>query len=269
MSKKLNIHDEVTDFLLYTAPGGGVKVEVILRDETIWLTQQRIADLFGVQRPAITKHLKNIYESGELNEKSTSSILEHMGETGQTCPTKYYNLDAVISVGYRVNSGKATQFRIWATQLIKEYIIKGFAMDDERLKNGCYFGKDYFHELPGQWKKLHNPKFKLVEFDRFKNEAGYNHFVLSPKRWIDATAAIGLQPQSGRYGGTYTHIDIALEFAFWISVEFKLYLLKEFQRLKEQEALSLDWNTRRSLTKINYRIHTDAIKENIIPQMPG
>ena len=124
-------------------------------------------------------------------------------------------------------------------------------------------------ELLGLWERLHNPKFKLVEFDRFKNEAGYNHFVLSPKRWIDATAAIGLQPQSGRYGGTYTHIDIALEFASWISVEFKLYLLKEFQRLKEQEALSLDWNTRRSLTKINYRIHTDAIKENIIPQMPG
>ena len=122
-------------------------------------------------------------------------------------------------------------------------------------------------ELLGLWEKLHNPKFKLVEFDRFKNEAGYNHFVLSPKKWIDATAAIGLQSQSGRYGGTYAHIDIALEFASWISVEFKFYLLKEFQRLKEQEALNLDWNIRRSLTKINYRIHTDAIKENIIPQI--
>ena len=122
-------------------------------------------------------------------------------------------------------------------------------------------------ELLGLWERLHNPKFKLVEFDRFKNEAGYNHFVLSPKKWIDATAAIGLQSQSGRYGGTYAHIDIALEFASWISVEFKFYLLKEFQRLKEQEALNLDWNIRRSLTKINYRIHTDAIKENIIPQI--
>lgn len=163
MSKKLNIHDEVTDFLLYTAPGGGVKVEVILRDETIWLTQQRIADLFGVQRPAITKHLKNIYESGELNEKSTSSILEHMGETGQTYSTKYYNLDAVISVGYRVNSGKATQFRIWATQLIKEYIIKGFAMDDERLKNGRYFGKDYFRELLERVRSIRSSERRIYQ----------------------------------------------------------------------------------------------------------
>ncbi|WP_343565237.1 virulence RhuM family protein [Kiloniella sp. b19] len=146
-SKSLTIQDEVTEFLLYTAPGGDIKVEVILNDETIWLTQQRIADLFGVQRPAITKHLKNIYESGELDEEGTSSVLEHVGETGQTYPTKYYNLDAVISVGYRVNSSQATQFRIWATQLLKEYIVKGFAMDDERLKNGRYFGKDYFQEL--------------------------------------------------------------------------------------------------------------------------
>ena len=121
-SKSLTIQDEVTEFLLYTAPGGDIKVEVILNDETIWLTQQRMAELFGVQRPAITKHLKNIYESGELNEESTSSVLEHVGENGQTYPTKYYNLDAVISVGYRVNSSQATQFRIWATQLLKEYI---------------------------------------------------------------------------------------------------------------------------------------------------
>ena len=146
-SQNLTIQDEVTEFLLYTAPGGGVKVEVILNNETIWLTQQRMADLFGVQRPAITKHLKNIFESGELDEQSTSSILEHVGETGQSYLTKYYNLDAVISVGYRVNSAQATQFRIWATKLLKEYIVKGFAMDDERLKNGRYFGKDYFREL--------------------------------------------------------------------------------------------------------------------------
>jgi len=145
-SKSLTIQDQVTEFLLYTAPGGDIKIEVILNDETIWLMQQRMADLFGVQRPAITKHLKNIYESGELNEESTSSVLEHVGETGQTYPTKYDNLDAVISVGYRVNSAQATQFRIWATQLLKEYIVKGFAMDDERLKNGRYFGKDYFKE---------------------------------------------------------------------------------------------------------------------------
>ena len=112
-----------------------------------------MAELFGVQRPAITKHLKNIFESGELQEQVVCSVLEHTTEHGaiagktQTQKVKYYNLDAVISVGYRVNSTQATQFRIWATQLIKEYIIKGFAMDDERLKNGQFFGEDYFKEL--------------------------------------------------------------------------------------------------------------------------
>jgi len=149
----LSLEDQTTEFLLYTAPNGKIKVEVVLSNETIWLTQERMAELFGVQRPAITKHLKNIFESGELEESVVCSILEHTTEHGavagktQTNRVKYYNLDAVISVGYRVNSAQATQFRIWATQLIKEYIIKGFVIDDERLKNGRYFGKDYFREL--------------------------------------------------------------------------------------------------------------------------
>lgn len=143
----LSIQDGVTEFLLYTAPNGNVKVEVLLNNETLWLTQSRIAELFGVQRPAVTKHLNNIFSSGELDEKSTCSILEHVGDNQQIYRTKYYNLDAIISVGYRVNSSQATQFRIWATTLLKEYIIKGFALDDERLKNGRYFGKDYFREL--------------------------------------------------------------------------------------------------------------------------
>lgn len=120
-------------------------------------------------------------------------------------------------------------------------------------------------ELLGLWEKLYNPNFKLVEFDQFRNEAGFNHFVLSPKKWIDTTNAIGLQSKSGRYGGTFAHKDIAFEFASWVSVEFKLYLIKEFQRLKEDETKSLDWDIKRSLTKINYRIHTDAIKGNLIP----
>jgi hypothetical protein len=152
-SQPLSLQDQSTEFLLYTAPGGEVKVEVLLNNETLWLTQERMAQLFGVQRPAITKHLKNIFDSSELLEPVVCSILEHTTEHGalagktQTQQVKYYNLDAVISVGYRVNSAQATQFRIWATALIKEYIIKGFAMDDERLKNGRYFGKDYFKEL--------------------------------------------------------------------------------------------------------------------------
>nr|WP_255091666.1 virulence RhuM family protein [Vibrio aestuarianus] len=136
--------------MLYTAPNGDVKVEVLLSGETIWLTQKRIAQLFGVGVPAISKHLDNIYDSGELQREATISILETVQQEGKRevkRKLEYYNLDAVISVGYRVNSAQATQFRIWATQLIKDYIIKGFAMDDERLKNGRFFGKDYFKEL--------------------------------------------------------------------------------------------------------------------------
>jgi len=136
-----------TEFLLYTTPNGKVKVEIFLRDKTIWLTQDKVALLFGVQRPAITKHLKNIFETGELREDSVSSILEHTAEDGKTYKTKFYNLDTIISVGYRVNSTKATHFRIWATERLKEYIIKGFTMDDERLKNPeNIFGQDYFEE---------------------------------------------------------------------------------------------------------------------------
>lgn len=144
---QLTLRDQTTEFLLYTAPNGAIKVEVLLADETIWLTQKRMAELFGVGVPAVSKHLKNIFESNELDPDSVISILETTAEDGKKYQTQYYNLDAVISVGYRVNSAQATQFRIWATQLIKEYIIKGFAMDDERLKNGRYFGKDYFREL--------------------------------------------------------------------------------------------------------------------------
>ncbi|OAI10249.1 virulence RhuM family protein [Methylomonas methanica] len=153
MSKHLSLQDQATEFLLYTAPNGAIKVEVLLSNESIWLTQKRMAELFGVGVPAISKHLKNIFDSGELEESVVISILETTTEHGavagltQTQQVKYYNLDAVISVGYRVNSAQATQFRIWATALIREYIIKGFAMDDERLKNGRYFGKDYFREL--------------------------------------------------------------------------------------------------------------------------
>ena len=122
-------------------------------------------------------------------------------------------------------------------------------------------------EYLGFWEKINNQKFKLVEFDQFRNEAGSNGFVLSPHKWIETTNAIGLISKSGRYGGgTFAHKDIAFEFATWISPEFKLYLIKEFQRLKveENERLILGWDAKRALTKINYRIHTDSIKENIV-----
>jgi len=119
-------------------------------------------------------------------------------------------------------------------------------------------------ELLGLWETIHNPDFKPVEFDGFRKEAGLNSFVLTPKRWIENTNAIGIISKSGRYGGTFAHKDIAFEFATWISVEFKLYFIKEFQRLKEEEQRQLGWSAKRELTKINYRIHTDAIKQHLI-----
>lgn len=121
-------------------------------------------------------------------------------------------------------------------------------------------------EYLGLWETLYNPGFKPLEFDGFRKEAGLNAFTLSPQKWINTTGAIGIVSRSGRYGGTFAHKDIAFKFASWISVEFELYLVKEFQRLKEQEQAQIGWNAKRELSKINYRIHTDAIKQNLIPQ---
>ena len=123
-------------------------------------------------------------------------------------------------------------------------------------------------ELLGFWESIYNPNFKPVEFDGFRKQAGLNSFVMTPKKWIESTNAIGIVSKSGRYGGTFAHKDIALEFASWISIEFKLYIIKEFQRLKENETsqLKLKWNLQRTLSKINYHIHTDAIRDNLIPK---
>ena len=120
-------------------------------------------------------------------------------------------------------------------------------------------------EFMGIWEQLNNPDFNPIEFDGIRRQAGLNSFVLTTKRWTEATGAIGINSRAGRYGGTYAHKDIAFEFASWVSVEFKLYLIKEFQRLKETEYQQLGWDIRRNLAKINYRIHTDAIKTNLIP----
>ena len=141
-------------FLMYRAADKDVSVNAVIKDETIWLTQSAMAELFDVKIPAISKHLKNIFEEGELDEKVVVSKMEITTQHGaiagktQTRETKFYNLDAIISVGYRVNSKRATHFRIWATGILKEYMTKGFALDDERLKQGkTAFGKDYFREL--------------------------------------------------------------------------------------------------------------------------
>ena len=138
-------------FLIYSTPEENVLVDVVVKDENIWVTQKAMAELFGVKVPAISKHLKNIFEEGELQQESTISKMETVQNEGTRNIKRlvdFYNLDAIISVGYRVNSHKATKFRIWATQILKEYMQKGFAMDDERLKQGkTFFGKDYFREL--------------------------------------------------------------------------------------------------------------------------
>ncbi len=120
-------------------------------------------------------------------------------------------------------------------------------------------------EFMGVWEKIHNPDFNVTEFSNIKNESGSNGFVLTVKQWVEKTRAIGIISKPGRYGGTYAHKDIAFEFASWVSVEFKLYLIKEFQRLKDEELKQLGWDIKRNLAKINYRIHTDAIKNNLIP----
>lgn len=151
MAKQLKKASEgFNEILLYTTPNGKVKVEIYLQNETIWLSQQKIAELFGVDRTVVTKHLANIYTEGELEKEATSAKIAQVqleGEREVNRLIDFYNLDAIISVGYRVNSSQATAFRIWATERLKEYIIKGFTMDDERLKNpNNIFGKDYFEE---------------------------------------------------------------------------------------------------------------------------
>lgn len=140
-------HNEI---IFYSTPKGDVKIEVFFNDENFWLSQKKMAELFGVEVPAISKHLANIFESGELTPEATVSIVEIVQKEGNrnvTRKTEFYNLDAIIAVGYRVNSFEATQFRIWATKTLHEFIIKGFVLDDERLKQGRRFGKDYFNEL--------------------------------------------------------------------------------------------------------------------------
>ena len=170
MNDELKNNDKLTEFLLYKSPTGDIKVDVLLRNETIWLPQKKIAQLFDVNIPAISKHLKNIFESGELNEKVVVSILEIPTQHGaikektQNVKTNFYNLDAIIAVGYRVNSQRATQFRIWATQVLKEFIIKGYTMDVERLKNPQpVFGQDYFKEQLEKIRDIRSSERRLYQ----------------------------------------------------------------------------------------------------------
>ncbi|PIV71011.1 DNA-binding protein, partial [Candidatus Roizmanbacteria bacterium CG17_big_fil_post_rev_8_21_14_2_50_39_7] len=155
----------------------------------------------------------------------------------------------------------------------EEYIsLTDMAKFKERETTGIvianWLSTKYTIQFMGAWEQIYNPHFNVMEFNNIKNEAGSNGFILSSSKWIQKTNAIGIRSSAGRYGGTYAHKDIAFEFATWLSPEFKLYLIKEFQRLKseENERLTLGWDVKRQLTKINYRIHTDSINENLIPQ---
>ena len=144
--------------------------------------------------------------------------------------------------------------------------IAKYKTDDASAAIGNWMRNRNTIEFLGLWEIIHNPNFKPLEFEGFKKEAGLNAFTMSPQKWISSTNAVGFISKSGRYGGTYAQRDIAFKFASWISVEFELYLVKEFQRLKEEEQKQIGWSAKRELAKINYRIHTDAIKHNLIPQ---
>ena len=169
---------------------------------------------------------------------------------------KVENLDVVLFSQNNIDFISLTDMARYRDAERTNYIIQNWL----RTRNAI--------EFCGLWEQINNPLFKGIEFDAFKNESGSNSFTLTPQRWIEKTNAVGMISKSGRYGGTFAHRDIAFEFASWLSPKFKLYLITEFQRLKEDEndRLKLDWNLQRTLAKVNYHIHTDAIKENLIPK---
>ena len=166
-NKILQSIGKTTDFLLYTTPNGDVKVEILLQDENLWLPQAKIADLFGVERSVVTKHLTNIYKEGELVKEATCAKIAQVQTEGNRKVNRkieYYNLDVIISVGYRISSNQATLFRIWATERLKEYIIKGFTMDDDRLKNPYnIFGHDYFEEQLERIRDIRSSERRLYQ----------------------------------------------------------------------------------------------------------
>jgi len=151
---KLQIRNSTAEFLIFTSQTGEITIEVRVENETVWLSQKLISELFGIQKPAVTKHLKNIFESGELNEKSVSSILELTAADGKMYNTLFYNLDAIISVGYRLNFTKATQFRQWATSVLRDFAKRGYVLDKERLKNGTFLNQEYFDHLLAEIREI-------------------------------------------------------------------------------------------------------------------
>ncbi len=173
---------EQDKFLFYASKDGDLTIKVLIEDESIWVTQKNMAEIFGTSRENVTSHLKNIFIDGELAENSVCKKILHTADDGKKYTTNFYNLDAIISVGYRVNSYKATQFRIWATSVIKEYLTKGFAMDDERLKQGkTLFGKDYFDELLDRIREIRASEKRLyVKITDIYQQCSYDYDKNSP-----------------------------------------------------------------------------------------
>ncbi|MCH9741294.1 MAG: virulence RhuM family protein [Epsilonproteobacteria bacterium] len=176
MQKNLKIRNSTAEFLIFTSQSGEDSIEVKIADENVWLTQKLIAELFGKGRSTITEHLKNIFYEHELEEKSVCREFRHTGDDGKNYNIKFYNLDAIISVGYRVNSKKATQFRQWATQVLKEFAIKGFVLDKKRLENGLFLGEEYFEQLLEQIReiRLSERKFYQKITDIYTTSIDYN-----------------------------------------------------------------------------------------------
>jgi len=268
------------EIIFYNTPTGDVKIEVIFNDETFWLTQKRMAELFGVEVPAISKHLKNIFESAELIETSVVSKMETTATDGKSYLTSFYNLDAIIAVGYRINSIQATQFRIWATKTLKEFIIKGFVLDDERLKQGKRFGKDYFDELLERIREIRasERRFYLKITDiyeqcsiDYKNDAEITqrffktvqnklHFAISGKTAAQLVAEranaekphMGLQTWKNSPSGKILKSDIGIAKNYLIEKEIKelerivtMYLdFAELQASRQIPMKMADWISR-------------------------
>lgn len=290
-----------SEIIFYNTPSGDVKIEVIFTDETFWLTQKRIAELFGVEVPAINKHLSNIYETGELHKDATISILETVQQEGRRMvkrKVEFYNLDTIIAVGYRVNSHQATQFRIWATKTLKEFIIKGFVLDDERLKQGKRFGKDYFDELLERIREVRasERRFYLkitdiyeqcsIDYDKdaeitqkfFKTVQNKLHFAISGKTAAQIIAEraradkpnMGLQTWKNAPSGKVLKGDIGIAKNYLIEKEIKelervvtMYLdFAELQASRQIPMKMTDWVARLDafLQFNEYQILKDAGK---------
>ncbi len=290
-----------SDIIFYNTPTGDVKIEVVFNDETFWLTQKRMAELFGVEVPAINKHLSNIYETGELNKTATISNLETVQQEGNRKVKRnveFYNLDAIIAVGYRVNSHQATQFRIWATKTLREFIIKGFVLDDERLKQGPRFGKDYFDELLERIREIRasERRFYLkitdiyeqcsIDYNKdaeitqtfFKTVQNKLHYAISGKTAAQIIAErasaekpnMGLQTWKNAPSGKVLKGDIGIAKNYLIEKEIKelervvtMYLdFAELQASRQIPMKMADWVTRLDafLQFNEYQILKDAGK---------